>query len=468
MVEPYEPPVIHKVQEGMMNKFGRSPGFGRKVCRAIDGVPIDDLVGQFGSPLFVFSERRIRRLYRDAYDAFSRRYPGVVFAWSYKTNYLSAVCSIMRQEGAIAEVVSEMEYSKARALGVPGNEIIFNGPLKSPAALEQAVRDGAMINIDHLDEICDLEKIATQLGRKVKIGLRMNLDAGIYPQWSRFGFNLESGQAMDAVKRIVNGGKLVIHGLHCHLGTFIMEPVAYAKQIEKLLAFSYQLEDQFGFAIDYLDIGGGFPSRNRLKATYLPPDVAVPSMEEYAEKICDALYHHLRPGKSPKLILEAGRALIDEAGYVITTIEGAKRLADGTRAYVADAGVNLLFTSFWYKYEVELDREVPGMNEPSVVYGPLCMNLDAIDEGVMLPPLKRGTRLILSPVGAYNVTQWMQFIAYRPNVVLIGTNGEVDIIREAEDLSDITRRERLPARLDESRHELNGKVDATLQTNRIS
>jgi len=70
-----------------------------------------------------------------------------------------------------------------------------------------------------------------------------------------------------------------------------------------------------------------------------------------------------------------------------------------------------------------------------------------VDEGVSLPPLDRGQRLILSPVGAYNTTQWMQFIHYRPNVVLVGENGELDIIREREDLTDIERRERLPDRL---------------------
>ena len=84
--------------------------------------------------------------------------------------------------------------------------------------------------------------------------------------------------------------------------------------------------------------------------------------------------------------MESGRALIDEAGRLITTIEAAKRLADGTRAYVADAGMNLLFTSLWYKFNVEMDREVPGMCENSVIYGPLCMNIDVLDEGLQLPP----------------------------------------------------------------------------------
>ncbi len=149
----------------------------------------------------------------------------------------------------------------------------------------------------------------------------------------------------------------------------------------------------------------------------------------------------------PRLIIEAGRAMVDEAGYLITTIQAGKRLADGTRAYVADAGVNLLFTSFWYKFNVEMDREISGANELSVVYGPMCMNIDAIDDGVQLPPLERGHRLIFSPCGAYNNTQWLQFIEYRPNVVLVAEDGHVDLIRQREDITDIERREMLPERL---------------------
>jgi diaminopimelate decarboxylase len=445
--EPYEPPVITKLQGGLMNKFGRSRSAGMKVRREIDGTKIDDLVAAHGSPLFVFSEQRIRDKYREAQSAFNHRYPNILFAWSYKTNYLAAICAIMHQEGAVAEVVSEMEYAKARAMGIPGEQIIFNGPVKSPQILETAFREGSTVNVDHLDEISDMEALADKLGRKVQVGLRLNLDAGIYPLWSRFGFNLESGQALNAVKRMLAGQKVAVNGLHCHIGTFILDPAAYARQVEKMVRFAREVEEQFGFEIEYLDIGGGFPSRSRLKATYLPADVGVPSIEEYAEAISDALYRSLPPGKFPKLVLEMGRALIDEAGFLVTTIEAAKRLADGTRSYVVDAGVNLLFTSFWYKYTVELDREVTGMGEHSVIHGPLCMNIDCVDEGISLPPLRRGNRLIFSPVGAYNVTQWMQFIAYRPNVVLVGPKGEIDVIREAEDLSDINRRERTPQRL---------------------
>jgi diaminopimelate decarboxylase len=444
---PYEKPIVMKLQSRMMNKFGVGAASHRKVRKTIDGVRISDLVERYGSPLFVYSERSLRRRFSQLRSAFTTRYPHVTFGWSYKTNYLKAICALMHREGAVAEIVSTMEYEKAKALGVPGEQIIFNGPYKPYEVLLKAVADGATVNIDHLDEIDDLQRVAEQLERTVDVGLRLNMDVGIHPQWSRFGFNLESGQALDAVKRIVRGGKLRVTGLHCHLGTYILDETAYARQVEKMIRFGYELQDLFGFEMEYIDVGGGFPSRSKLKGTYLSPDVSVPSLDDYAEQICDALANSLRTGHQPRLIVEAGRTLIDEAGYLISTIQATKRLADGTRAYVADAGVNLLFTSFWYKFQVEVDREVSGPSETSVVYGPLCMNIDAIDDGVALPPLDRGHRLIFSPVGAYNNTQWLQFIEYRPNVVLVSENGEVELIREREDLSDIERREILPERL---------------------
>lgn len=449
MREKYEKPVIVKSQSGIMNKYGGNPHYARKIRSDIDGVKIADLVAEYGSPLFVFSETALRHRYRTIQQAFSTRYPNITFAWSYKTNHLQAICSILHREGAIAEVVSDMEYDKARSLGVPGNKIIFNGPHKSTAALEKALVEGAMVHIDHLDELYELEKIADRLEGTFKVGLRINMDTGIYPQWSRFGLNLESGQAMDAVNRMAQRGRLKLNGLHCHLGTFILEPQAYEIAVGKLIEFAYAIESQLNWPIEYLDLGGGFPSQNRLKTTYHAPELLVPSIDEYADKITTALYKYLRPGHFPRLFIESGRAIVDETGYLITSIIASKRLPDGRKAYVADAGINLLYTSFWYNFALEIDRLVQGLSEPSVIYGPLCMNIDVLNEGVMLPPLEKGTRLILSPVGAYNVTQWLQFIEYRPPVVLVGDKGHVDIIREAEDLSDILRRERLPERLTE-------------------
>ncbi len=443
----YEKPVMIKMQNGCTNKFGSSPSYARKVFSEIDGVSIDDLTGEYGSPLFVFSEGRLRRRYRELYRAFSTRYPNVQFGWSYKTNYLPAVCAVLHQEGAIAEVVSQMEYQKARSLGIPGERIVFNGPHKGMDILKRAASEGAAIHIDHLEELYDLERVADELGKPLKVGLRLNMDTGIHPQWFRFGFNLESGQALDAVQRMAEKGKLILDSLHCHIGTYILDPGAYDRLVTKMVRFAYQVEDFFGFRIDTLDIGGGFPSRSKLKSSYHAPDLVVPDLGEYAEAVSGALYRSLRPGHYPRLMLESGRAMIDEAGFLVTSIFASKRLPDGRMAYIADAGINLLFTSTWYTYNIDFDRPLQGPDQPSVIYGPMCMNIDVIKESTMLPPLERGTRLILSPVGAYNVTQWLQFIEYRPNVVMISEKGEVHVIRQREDLSDIARRECLPEHL---------------------
>jgi len=443
----YEKPMIRKLQTGSMNKFAGVNTLHRRIKTEIAGVNVEDLVTQFGSPLFVYSEKTLRRKFRSVKNAFTTRYPDVTFGWSYKTNYLKAICAIFHQEGAMAELVSKMEYDKAKNLGIAGKQIILNGPHKPFDTLLAAIKDGVTVNIDHDEEIEDLEKIASVLDKTLTVGIRLNLDAGIQPCWSRFGFNLESGQALEAVQRIARSGKLRLNGLHSHIGTFIMDEEAYVQQVEKMVKFGYEVEGRFGWRMEYIDIGGGFASNSKLKGIYHAAEVMVPSIDDYAEAICNALWKHLQPGHRPKLIIESGRLMVDEAGSLITTVCGTKRLPNGTPAYIIDAGVNLLFTSFWYRFNIALAQDVPGNWENSLLYGPLCMNIDVVDEGISLPPLARGERLVVSTVGAYNNTQWLQFIEYRPNIVLITEQGDVELIRAAEDLSDLEVREYLPPRL---------------------
>ena len=435
---------------GGLNKFG---GGGAPAWRSdIDGVAIDSLVERFGSPLFVLSERRLRENVRRLTKAFETRYPDVVYGWSYKTNYLGAVCRVMHQEGAWAEVVSAFEYEKARSLGVPGEHILFNGPHKERATLERVVADGARVHIDNLDELYTLEAVAADAGRTVPVTIRLNFDTGYTEPWSRFGFNLESGQALDAARRIGNSPHLDLTGLHSHIGTFILDTRAYQAEVRILCGFMETVENETGCSIDSIDIGGGFASRNALHGTYLPPEQVVPEVEQYAQAICDALLEATR-GRSargkpqPTLILETGRWTVDDAGSLITSVVANKHLPDGRRSAVLDAGVNVLFTAFWYNHRVELAQPPQGIPEDTSLYGPLCMNIDVVRSSVTLPPLRVGDHLVVSPVGAYNNTQWLQFIEYRPNVVLIHEDGEVSVIRRAEDLAAVTALESIPAHL---------------------
>jgi diaminopimelate decarboxylase len=444
---PYERPTLRKLTAGPLAKAG--PRASARPLAELDGAPVPELLARFGSPLFVLSERQLRRSYQAVVRAFGTRYPRVQLAWSYKTNYLNAVCRTFHQEGAWAEVVSGMELEKALLNGVPGPQILFNGPGKTRADLLRAAEVEAIIHLDNADELHLLLAVAAGRAQRPRVAIRVNLDAGLVPQWDRFGFNLENGQAWQALQQVAAAADaLNFVGLHCHLGTFILKPAAYGAAATRLAALALRAQQELNLTTSYLDLGGGFPSSNTLKGSFLPGPDAVPDLDEYAEAVSEALLGAgFRPEALPLLVLEAGRALVDEAGYLLGTVLATKRLADGRRATVVDFGVNLLFTSYWYDHHISPVGSFSAQTEPTVLYGPLCMNIDVLRESISLPLLAAGDQLVVHRVGAYNMSQWQQFIMLRPNVVLLDLQGQPHVIREAETLAYVQQLEYVPGHL---------------------
>lgn len=411
----------------------------QNVRSSIAQASIEQLVREFGSPLFVFDERALREQFRSYRQAFVSRYSKTLFAWSYKTNYLQAICSLFHEEGAAAEIVSTMEWEKARKLAVPGDRIIFNGPNKRRETLKEAIVAGARINIDHFEELQEIEEIAGEVERPINVGLRLSLDVGEKTTWARFGLNVESGDALRAVERMHASERLRLRGLHCHIATFVLDASRYTRQVEKMLCFAYEVEDRFGWRIDYIDVGGGFASQCRLRHAKPGKERPIPTADDYAAAITDALKRHLRRGHEPELIIESGRALVDNAGYLITSVVARKQLPDATPFYVLDAGTNLLSMLALVEIGVETVRFHDGPLNRCMLCGPLCMNTDIVRHEIELPMLRRGDQLVLSPAGAYNITQSIPFIEYWPAVVLVRMNGAVQVIREREELVDIDR-----------------------------
>ncbi|MDD3079014.1 MAG: hypothetical protein PHH37_07900 [Paludibacter sp.] len=442
----YERPVILKMNTGLMNKFGTKTE--NEPVTHIESVPVKSLLSEYGSPLFVISEKQIRRNMQNAKRIFKTRYPKVRFAWSYKTNYMNAVCRIFHQEGSWAEVVSGFEYQKALGNGVPGEKIIFNGPDKTDEDLIAAAKNNSLIHIDHYDELYSLIRLSEELDLHPRVAIRVNMDTGIYPKWDRFGFNFENGQAWNALTRILNSKNLDLVGLHCHIGTFMLSTNAYATATRNLCELAWAAKERYNKMVEYIDLGGGFPSTNTLKGAYLPGTDTVPSIDQFADAITDVvLTYGFRQEEMPTLVLESGRALIDDAGYLLGTVLATKRLSDGRRATVLDFGLNSLFTSLWYEHKISPAKQHGSQTEEMVLFGPLCMNIDVVRESVVLPLLEKGDQLVVHKVGAYNMTQWMQFITMRPNIVLIDKDNNTHIIRKAETLEYIEQLEQIPDHL---------------------
>ena len=444
--KPYEKPSIARHTVNLMGKPGRFPGI--TTMRKYEGVPVEDLVEQYGTPAFIGSEQAIRDKYQELYRAFSTRYPNFQVAWSYKTNYLASVCSLYHKLGAWAEVVSGFEYELARRLDRPGSEIIFNGPYKKEDELERAFTDGAIVNVDNFDELARIERVCARTGLKPKVGIRINLDSGMYPAWTRFGFNLESGEAWQAAQRINNSPRLELDGLHCHIGTFILDHELYRRASTKLVAFAQSLRKDLRVKVRYIDLGGGYSSKNTLHTQWLPGGQVNPTIDQFAEAITSPLIAaDWPPDERPLLIVEPGRVLVDDGFVLVCTVVANKRMPDGKPSMVIDAGVNVLFTAFWYKHDMAPAADTSFISEQTAVYGPLCMNIDLIHPAALLPPLPLGTRLVLKHVGAYNMTQWMQFIQLRPAVAMIMADGSIETLREAETVDYVRQLEQVPDRL---------------------
>jgi len=403
-------------------------------------VKINALAEKYSSPLFVVSADSIKNNLQTFKAGFSDKYPKVVIAYSYKVNYLPGILDVIHKQGAWAEVASGFEYDIARKLNVPGNSIVFNGPYKKKEELEKAINEGALINVDHLDEIRQLEKIASALGKTINIGIRLNMEVGIDQLPDRFGFNFDSPEAAHVVKRCSEKGLLNITGLHVHLTSYIMEKEseenipakgikliwpkdheAYRKAAQKTVHFAKEIREKFGVNIEYLDMGGGFPT--------------VDALSPYVDAIVGPIVQGFNMNDLPLLILEPGRAIVSDAAHLITTVVAAKYFPSGQRAVVIDAGINLLPTSFWKFQDIECLKRSDEVYEETIVYGPLCLQIDIVSN-TELPPLSPGDRLLVKNVGAYNIPQSSTFIYPQPAVLLID-GKDISIIKRREEIKDL-------------------------------
>lgn len=436
--------------------LGRNPlALGRQidVIDQIDGVPVEDLLEQFGSPLFVLSETTLRARADRMRKAFRSIHPRSEFGWSFKTNPLDAVCGVMKSEGWMAEVVSSYEYAKARRMGYEGREIIFNGPYKRRDTLETALREGALVQIDNWEELANIESVAAELGGVHNVGVRVQIATGYAPTWSKFGFPFASGEALQAALRVIRHPHLKLHTLHSHIGTYLLDPRAYSVATQVLLGLRELLREETGHLAECINLGGGFPSDSLLHGMVGPAAAVIPPIEAYAEAIASEI-RRLPARQRPLLRLETGRHLCDNAGFLLARVVGRKNMATdapgaagGKVGYILDAGVNLHYTAAWFAIQAAPARSIDGALEPARLMGDLCMEIDVIREEVLLPRLQVGDALVMHPVGAYNFNQSMDFIHLRPAVVMIDPKGRAHPVRKREQIEDFAQLEQLPAHL---------------------
>ena len=407
----------------------------------IDDVPAITIIKKYGTPLFVVSKKQVIHNYNHFYELFSK-YTEVLIAYSYKTNYLPSICSILNQEGTGAEVVSGFELFLAMKLGVPSSKIVLNGPGKTDQEITMAIDyDIALINADSIEELERINKIANEMGKIANVGIRIKPNIPDFFAWPKFGLDVDRW-AFEAYEKAVAMENLNIIGIHAHIGTQICNSRPYIETIRQMTELMYKLYTKLGIKIKYMDIGGGFGVSGFEPLYPIEDENEEPeTLDEMAESIVKELFSCISHYKlsEPILILEPGRSIVTDAALLLTMVETTKTVGKNTKTVVVDGGINLIqFAPYYYHRIIPVidnnDRELETVD----ICGPLCMQLDVIGVNRKLPALKRGDYLAVLDSGAYSLSLSQQFIRPRPPVVLVNGKGH-KIVRTGESFEDIFR-----------------------------
>jgi len=408
----------------------------------IDGASVTDLVKQFGTPLYVYSENTLRASCRAYTQPISELYPDSTVMFAAKSYLDPTIASIVGEEGLGVETVSGSEMQTVHRAGISPELITLHGNNKLIDEIDQAVDLG----IGHLvaDGIDDLQLIAERAQRSNTIAnVLLRLTPGISAHTheyirtgeidSKFGIPIANGQAADAVRLALSlpGVKLV--GYHAHIGSQIFDVNPFKGNIKALIDFTIQMEADTGYFPEAISPGGGAGVRYEEQDSGLSP-------ESLVKEIAQSLIDYLPDTRRPHLILEPGRSIIARSGVAVYTVGTIKRIPE-VRTYVAvDGGMadNIRPALYGANYTVVLaNRNSTGPTETVSVAGRYCESGDILFNNVTLPELNRGDLLASATSGAYGMSMASNYnMALRPAVVMID-KGRARLTRRRETIQDI-------------------------------
>jgi len=401
----------------------------------IERVPARRIAAAAGTPSYVYSAREIRRRYRAFERAFAAREHLICYAL--KANSNLAVCRLLSEEGAGADIVSGGELRRALSAGVPPEKIVFSGVGKTDDELSAALRAGILaINVESAEEARRLEDLARRLRRKARFSVRLNPDveSGTHAHvttgkaGTKFGVPFAEALAIYGMAR--RGAWLKAVGAQCHIGSQITRTEPYRQAVRALLKL-VDAAAGLGLALRYLDVGGGMGIAYD-RGRYLPP-----------ERLAGALLPALRGHPGLKLILEPGRCLVGPAGVLLTRVLYRKR-GGKRRIVVVDAAMNDLIRPALYGAQhpiVPVERR-GGASSAADVVGPVCETADFLAKGRLLAPVEPGDVLALLQAGAYGFSMSSQYNS-RPRAAEVLVEGRYfRIVRRRETFADLVRLER--------------------------
>ncbi|HAO32034.1 MAG TPA: diaminopimelate decarboxylase [Candidatus Competibacter sp.] len=394
-----------------------------------EAVPVADIAAAVGTPCYLYSRATIERHWRAFDRAFGDRPHQVCYA--VKANSNLAVLNVLARLGCGFDIVSVGELERVLAAGGDPAKVVFSGVGKRRDELARALEVGIhCFNVESEAELALLEQIAAEQGRRAPVSLRVNpdVDANTHPYIStglkqnKFGIAVD--QALALYARAAASPHLALLGMDCHIGSQLTQLTPFVDALQRLLALVARLEAQ-GIKLQHLDLGGGLGIRYRDEAPPLPADLAA------------ALLEHLRD-RPYKIVIEPGRAIVGNAGILVTRIELLKHGEDKSFAVVDAAMNDLLRPALYSAWQdiVPVEPRAEGQARRYDVVGPVCETSDFLgkDREMTVEP---GDLLAVRSAGAYGFSMSSNYNS-RPRAAEVMVDGNrFQVVRRRETVAEL-------------------------------
>lgn len=413
----------------------------------IGGCDAVSLAKQYGTPLYVMDEDVLRNNCRKFKQSIDQYYDGRgLVLYASKAFSCKEIYRLAKAEGIGVDVVSGGELYTALSAGFPAEKIYFHGNNKTPEEIRYALQSGVQrIVADNTDELNRVNDIAGKMGvcANVQLRIKPGIDAHTHDFVrtgqidSKFGFALETGEAMAAVLETVKLPHIQLKGMHCHIGSQIFDIDPFELAAEVMMKLIKDIFDQTGLVIEELNLGGGFGIR------YTDEDQPV----EYGEymRVVSAKVKELAQEFGlpvPFILIEPGRSIAGPAGSTLYTV-GALKEIPNIRHYVSmDGGMtdNPRYALYQSKYDVIIANKA---NEPAdymaTVAGKCCESGDLIGENMMMQKPESGDILAVFATGAYNYSMASNYNRNPRAAVVFAMKGKSWLVVKRESYEDIIR-----------------------------
>lgn len=412
----------------------------------IGGCSTVQLAEQYGTPLYIYDEALIESKCKEFHEALKQTSFKYQVAYASKAFLCIEQARLIKREGLSLDVVSSGELYTALQAGFPAEKIHFHGNNKSVEEIEEAldVKIGCFV-VDNFFELEVLQALAEQREQEVSILLRVTpgVEAHTHEyvmtgqEDSKFGFDIMSGQAHEAVEISLDSPNIKLLGIHSHIGSQIFEPDGFVHAINILMNFLNGIKNDLGFTAEILNVGGGFGIRYTSEDEPLPVVKHIETITSIIKQQCEDLGYPL-----PELWLEPGRSIVGEAGTTLYTIGATKNLPSIRKYVSVDGGMtdNIRPALYGSKYEAMLANRANDENQEVVsIAGKCCESGDMLIWDCKLPIVESNDLLAVSCTGAYGYSMANNYNRIRRPAVVFVKDGVSRVVVRRETYQDLIK-----------------------------